>query len=750
MDLHTPRSNYTPRSTRSTPGRPSKWSKFQEKISLMSRPQVVEKTHSSPVVTRIDPHDSSFGTNQLLNLSNYSDTGLVPEHRTTSIARTTPISKVSTPIVPPQSRVSQHSSIPLTPPQVSPYLHSKSSTPRKQKNYSNQKCCFCEELLSSRLKVEKIIELACGHTCHEECLWLLISDQQNTSNELHKLFPRCELCDKVAIPQDDELRDSFISRYLINSPQALPAPSPKAVTTTTRSPPPQPQQDDQNSKFHTLSLQSKNSKYLSIEIPGPEPRQSQYRDSQHRYRRHKSRGSSISAISSIVSSVPKSPSPTNERFPSYDISLALLRSEHISRLIHQLQNHGQTITEADIDALGVLRLVDTLSISYDEADSFRDIIAYLFQNSLMIVSQSYDRMKFFPLINVRVATPNHETLRLQLANSTFFIRQRESKILEKWIAGLCDMEQLFNSTKLSSTITPQDEIVAPQSIDDQLTLPVLLSPLKFTPVGTPSSPVTPLEFHKPRHLVLCIDHEKPMPSSSIMTAQNIARVISTRFDSFRLICSKNSLSDVYINGDARSIDQIGNPLTYGSPVNEILTDLKLAEDTGLCILTTGVKQKTFNELPIRNVLILQIGVNQPKKCDSVLAVPSWDEVMQCLIMKYGITFGETMIGSDGELGDDLNSDFDSDFDSDFEDGRPSMNTSSEQIASPNSTLDSNTPRVIQTGFAAMQGDSTAMADDLNTIKTADSTRDSIVTGKESTRWSKLFQDIDEALNQTMI
>lgn len=443
--------------------------------------------------------------------------------------------------------------------------------------------------------MEKIVELTCGHTCHEECLWLLISEQ-NKPADLHKVFPRCETCGVMTSPIDESLSDVLVSRYLISEP-----------------------------KFQALSLQSRNSKDLSINVGIQQP-------PVPRCKTHKSRGSSISAMSSIVSSVTKSPLAT--KFDT-DISLALLRSEHITSLVRKLQSNSVDVTEAVIDAMGLLRLVDKLSVSVDGAE-FKDYNVYLFQYELVLVHLRYVHCLRFPVQHVRVTTPNQATLQLVLQNTGFFIKQRDSKVLQKWITALCDLEQLFDCDSLSSTVDvtglhPVKEVVP-------------------SPVETARDP-KPMEdeikFSKPEELLLVIDHTIPLQQRHIITLQNICRVVQAQFKQFSLLCT-NGLSEVY--GD--NIEQIGQG---GDTIGTLEAMIPTSGTLGVCVITTGDVERA-STLGVKNRLVVQVGSSKAKSKAHVVCVPFWDDIMECLMTKYEISFEAS----------DVESDFDSDFDSDTE------------------------------------------------------------------------------------
>jgi len=680
--------------------------------------------------------------------------------------------------------------IPSTPPKVTPFMYSKSSnsnsnTPaRSKKTLINEKCCFCEELLSTKFSSgEKIIELSCGDTCHEECLWLLINDTTNgndsKTSDPHKIFPNCGVCDKFAIPLDDTITDSMISKHLLSTPPKINFEESSSKTmsnssssdsliissnfqTQTLSPnsrysrnnsfiPPSSSSTastaSKNHKYESLSLSNRNQKDLSIQIPA---NAKNYKS--HGFNRHKSssRGSSISAMSSIISSVSRSPSPTHtsNNIDSYmslnntgnrlnKIPLAMLRAEYISHLVQMLQiNYSKSFKESKIDSFGLLRLVDKLLISQN-GEEFKTFIVYLFQYNLILVEEDFTKIESFKLLKIpKVQTPTSSILKVSLNNGqdSLYLSQKSNKILQKWIAGLCDYEFIFNSDNLSSTLKPPsttssfnpidpqslqsnhdpndtsnssisssasstmdvDDLVAPHTIQtnddkiDQMTIPVLLSPIQFEDTETPivDSP-TETFFEKTENLIFIIDHERSLTSSIKIILQNIIKALSIKFQSLKIICSTEKFQAVYSFGDCNDsvITQIGNISNQDSKgsVNGIIQTL-LGDDKskyGLLVISNNLTKESIKTLSIPNQLIVQIQNHNSVKLTSrenLVKLDSWENIMEILISRYQISFDDDsdFDDVDSDIDSDINSDFDSDFDSDAQSISQSDNEEEQQ------------------------------------------------------------------------
>lgn len=574
---------------------------------------------------------------------------------------------------------------------------------RKLKNYYNKKCCFCDEPLSSKSYDEKVIALTCSHVSHEECLWTLIIGIPKENLDINKLFPTCGICGKTTFPEDVTLRDSLVSKYLL-SPKTQEAALPPTIHLK-----PQTLSSQlliQEPKFQSLSLHSKNAKDLSIEIPEMKesPRSSSV---MHHQKSHKSRGSSISAISSIVSSVPKSPSPKSQVFNADEVSLALLRSEHILFLIQELNKHGIHVKETDIDAMGLLRLVDELSVSVDGTE-FKTYIVYLFQYELVLVRTGYAKWLRFPVQHVDVCTPNRATLQLMLQYTGFYIKHGDSFILQKWISALCDLEQHFNVENLSSTIQRKD-LLLDFGESSRMTIPVLLSPLKFSPQERQL-------LVKKDNMLLVINHCLPLPGVAVMTLQNICRVLQTQFLDFQLLCTMDCLKQSY----STEIDGIGKADNVGDSFSDMLESVDTA-NTAVCIITTeDVSEKLKTSYMIKDHLVICVGAGRgSNNTPSLVYASSWEDIMECLMSNLDIHVGENQLEDDGDM-DSINSDFDSDFNSDNNVG-----------------LDDNESRV----------DESPSTSEDNILK--QETRNVQAGAAASREWTELFDTIDDVMRYNL-
>lgn len=95
-----------------------------------------------------------------------------------------------------------------------------SSNRSNKKRLNEAKCTLCEEAVMEKRASEKILDLKCGHVAHDSCIFLfMVMNQDNMFKSGNILFPSCEACenkDIQCIPEDNNLRDELISKYLLH------------------------------------------------------------------------------------------------------------------------------------------------------------------------------------------------------------------------------------------------------------------------------------------------------------------------------------------------------------------------------------------------------------------------------------------------------------------------------------------------------------------------------------------------------
>ncbi|KAL6927014.1 hypothetical protein ACO0SA_004100 [Hanseniaspora valbyensis] len=101
-------------------------------------------------------------------------------------------------------------------------------TPQRQYTYENSrssssaKCCLCQEAVTEKTVLEKILDLKCGHVAHDSCihLYMVVAKESNGSKNRNAIFPLCEICDDEesrCIPEDQNCKDELVSKYLLYS-----------------------------------------------------------------------------------------------------------------------------------------------------------------------------------------------------------------------------------------------------------------------------------------------------------------------------------------------------------------------------------------------------------------------------------------------------------------------------------------------------------------------------------------------------
>lgn len=463
------------------------------------------------------------------------------------------------------------------------------------------------------------------------------------------------------------------------------------------------------------------------------------------------------------------------------IPLALSRSEYVSHLVSNLQkNYKHTLQESEIDAFGLLRLVDKLLVS-ETGEKFKNLIVYLFQYNIVIINNDYSNMLSYGLLSTpNIKTPNSSTLKVSLKNNkSLYLSQTSNQILQKWIAGLCDYDFVFDSNSLSSTVKLNDigdfdmksiksEATSfdsdntsiksefnEQSLNnsDQMTLPVLLSPFKFDDATPTVETSNDSFFKKTDNLILILDFEKQLTSQSSIIIQNIIKVISQKFKDLKIILTSNSLSTVYSFGDDININDTSETLpdSVGEIVNQIA-----AEDSSILIISNCLKSESLKKLPIPNQLILMIqnfhfaknGYDHTIKGSNVFKLAQWDNIMESLIRKLDLSFSNEFDDDSDFDSDAINTDFNSDVESDFDSDAVQTDFDSDDDYVPGKKEDTEEEDGNNVGdVLCLNSDSSIsiQASPISDEAASKLTHQNSIHSENSSRWSVLFKDIDNAL-----
>ncbi|CUM45202.1 uncharacterized protein AC631_03490 [Debaryomyces fabryi] len=99
-------------------------------------------------------------------------------------------------------------------PQLEGYSISDHSNPERgirKKNFADDRCVFCEELLSNKLAGELGLQLTCSHSCHKYC-FLEMMDKNNLES-----LPFCTQCEKKTQCVDASIQASIKHQKLAES-----------------------------------------------------------------------------------------------------------------------------------------------------------------------------------------------------------------------------------------------------------------------------------------------------------------------------------------------------------------------------------------------------------------------------------------------------------------------------------------------------------------------------------------------------
>ncbi|SCW04270.1 LAFE_0H09824g1_1 [Lachancea fermentati] len=359
------------------------------------------------------------------------------------------------------------------PPLVQPFEYSPSSM--RKKSYVNGLCCLCDERISWRAFGEKVITLSCEHLVHEGCLFA--SFEYSFCSTTDQLFPLCGKCGNGnrCQPSDPGLKDKMISQILIGG-------SPKIKARNKFNPVHRDikaQERPKSPLFIPEPLHDVTSKIGSRKLKALSANGSM---SGSQLLNHVLRGSVISGISSVVSSVPKS-SPAVDQIVEKSTSgtpdvipNALLRSYFTQML---LCNFPDDFTEWEIDAkFGPLRLVDKLMYSED-GKTYQHACCFLFTNALLIAPILQDSTPgnsldlklerftvFCPIADITVTTIDSSLLQCTILNQiadtklvhgvTLYLTEElnssASNVIQKWISALLDFTIVFNHDTFSATL----------------------------------------------------------------------------------------------------------------------------------------------------------------------------------------------------------------------------------------------------------------------------------------------------------
>ncbi|KAG7728809.1 hypothetical protein KL948_003846 [Ogataea haglerorum] len=614
---------------------------------------------------------------------------------------------------------------------VTPTSSHQGSPESKRKNSLPDSCIFCDLPLQSMLLYksenmdpEGIIELKCQHSCHEKCLLLEmefanISKLQSTASVAPVYFPHCSKCHQNvrAVPASQVVADQMITNIL-----TVPFRKPEPV--------------------HSVHYRQTNSQPSSN---GSSPRVTQRnRTEQWAPQRHSkklSRGSSISAVSSVISSVSVQAAPElgstttlpldSSRMKSSwtsDFPIYLLRSKFVRELIMlQSQKFGTVrLNKLAIDSLGDLRLVDKLQVSEDLV-MWDECYCYLFERMFVLVDLCASTIKTYSVDHsLKSQIPSPTVVKVQFDFQVLYLTCSEEEVLEKWGVALANLNTEFPSGLITTTVKEDEfyEILKFNETETPQQLPPGVNP-KFY-----EATINSLAFsRKPKEMVIVINQLIPSPHSLVSIKNIVRSLLMVKIQIYMIFTSSLQLSPesqvlTTLSFDSRVDDEekealfskideyqkLLNDVTPTADENKVhwaMDDTLSAKlqnfrdkcpDPELDDLATVVLSVTplseLNRLPTSKNIFVEIStppnLNVSHRRSSVFNVAGWEDAMEAICSYIGLEFD----------------------DSDFE-----------YTSDENDDDEREKPAEIGVGLASNQA-------------------------KEGPRWSTLLRDLDKALEET--
>ncbi|CAB4255717.1 similar to Saccharomyces cerevisiae YDR103W STE5 Pheromone-response scaffold protein that controls the mating decision [Maudiozyma barnettii] len=362
----------------------------------------------------------------------------------------------------------------------------KSSSSGKR-SFLNDNCTICDEPISHRSYGERVVELQCGHLCHQDCLLISFEDISTASTNIYELFPQCLKCkveksiDINCVPKDETLKEKIISDVFMTKVGIISTPT----TTCTHTPMTFSSSSPLNGKEQTVMRQiinvGSNSDFNSNKIDSS-PKYFKQTHQLSRPFQYSSRNiiptssypniNDQTTINDNISYISNSKGH-NQSTLNTSISIPLLRTYFLDLIINRFNSD---ISKELIDStFGLLRVVDRMIIS-DEKSNFSPCWCFLFTNCLIIVytdpqqnqndenillNTTFQSMEmFYPLDHVDVQPVTNSVLQCTIiANSisrNFCLAESttncSSEISQKWASALLNDNLVFNEETFTSTL----------------------------------------------------------------------------------------------------------------------------------------------------------------------------------------------------------------------------------------------------------------------------------------------------------
>ncbi|ODV87305.1 hypothetical protein CANARDRAFT_5853 [[Candida] arabinofermentans NRRL YB-2248] len=454
---------------------------------------------------------------------------------------------------------------------------------RKQRIATN--CLFCELSLENVLvygdnnESEKIYDLSCGHCCHEKCLLLemeLILQTNTDFTNSASYFPICPQCEKKkkAIPIGGQLViDEFVTKIMLGSlhqhQQQFQNQNNNNVNDVSITPPIRmSNQFVSSSNFPSPTIQQRRRKSDSLTIVPPRDLLT------NKHKKKPSRGSSISAISSIISSAsnksPVIPSSSNQSLPAAlqnrwnsNFPLYLLKSKFtnelrqlaIQKVISESNVSDNKLDPNSLEFFGQLRLFDKLSSSEDGLN-WCEYYCYLFRSGLLMID--LEKCTFYSLEileNTRIEVRSDSILTLKsLAGGSgqVHLSCKDTNVVEKWSVGLSNENIEFPSELITSTIKEDEfyDILSFSEADEDEIASGSTNNMKSAILPNGVNPrfyeatINSLIFRRKPSQMIIVINQLISSSHSLVSIRNIVKsLLLVHIDIFLIFTSTENLSD---------------------------------------------------------------------------------------------------------------------------------------------------------------------------------------------------------------
>ena len=367
---------------------------------------------------------------------------------------------------------------------------------KSKKSFLNAKCTICDEPISHRSHGERIVELQCGHLCHQDCLMISFGDISTTSTNIYELFPPCIKC-KVnkgvkmnCVPKDETLKDKIISDVFLsrvgNASSPVTSYSTTPISYTASSPINRRMPDIVEGTLNaniiadihprrltthiSTASRSVSPQLLNYELPTATtniyniPNQLMNIPQSHTRFKEADIADSISFASSHYN---------NDVCQHPEISVHLLRTYFLDLIINKFPS--QLSNELIDSQFGLLRLVDRMLVNVEKT-KFSLCWCFLFTKCILLVkvdpnqSQTDENIMlntkfeslemYYPINTIKIDVLSDSILQCEIINEKiskeFELSESSSTkstaVLQKWASALLNTDITFDHETITSTL----------------------------------------------------------------------------------------------------------------------------------------------------------------------------------------------------------------------------------------------------------------------------------------------------------